>query len=67
MELEKTKSKKGSELKMAEHCGYIVKITELNKHPNAHSLQIATIFGASVIVDLNVKINDIGIYFPTDL
>ena len=51
----------------SEHVGYIVQINQLDKHPNAHSLQIATIFGASVIVDLNVKINDIGIYFPIDL
>ena len=52
---------------MAEHCGYIVKINELNKHSNADRLQIATIFGASVIVGLDVKIGDIGVYFPIDL
>ena len=52
---------------MAEHCGYIVKINELNKHSNADRLQIATIFGASVIVGLDVKIDDIGVYFPIDL
>ena len=52
---------------MSEHCAYIVKIDKLIKHPNAHSLQIATIFGASVIVDLNTKIGDLGIYFPIDL
>ena len=51
----------------SEHVGYIVQINQLDKHPNAHSLQIATIFGASVIVDLSVKIDDIGIYFPIDL
>lgn len=52
---------------MAEHCGYIVKINELNKHSNADRLQIATIFGASVIVGLDVKIGNIGVYFPIDL
>lgn len=52
---------------MAEHCGYIVKINELHKHSNADRLQIATIFGASVIVGLDVKIDDIGVYFPIDL
>lgn len=52
---------------MAEHCGYVVKINELHKHSNADRLQIATIFGASVIVGLDVKIDDIGVYFPIDL
>lgn len=51
----------------SEHCGYIVKINELHKHSNADRLQIATIFGASVIVGLDVKIDDIGVYFPIDL
>ena len=52
---------------MSEHCGYVVKISELNPHSNADRLQIATIFGASVIVGLDVKIGDLGIYFPIDL
>ena len=52
---------------MSEHCGYVVQITELHPHSNADRLQIATIFGASVIVDLNVKVGDLGIYFPIDL
>lgn len=50
-----------------EHCGYVVKITELRKHTNADRLQIATIFGNSVIVSLDTHIGDMGIYFPTDL
>ena len=52
---------------MAEHCGYIVKITELRKHSNADRLQIATIFGNSVIVGLDVQVGNIGVYFPSDL
>ena len=52
---------------MAEHVGYIVKINELNPHSNADRLQIATIFGASVIVGLDVKVGDIGVFFPIDL
>ena len=52
---------------MSEHVGYIVKINELKKHPNADRLQIAVIFGFSTIVSLDVKIGDIGIYFPIDL
>ena len=52
---------------MSEHCGYVVQINELNPHSNADRLQIATIFGASVIVDLSVKIGDLGVFFPIDL
>lgn len=52
---------------MSEHVGYIVKINELHPHSNADKLQIATIFGTSVIVGLDVKIDDIGVYFPTDI
>lgn len=52
---------------MSQHCGYVVKIEELHPHSNADRLQIATIFSQSVIVGLNTKIGDIGIFFPTDL
>ena len=52
---------------MNEHVGYVVQINELHPHSNADRLQIATIFGASVIVDLSVKLGDLGIYFPIDL
>lgn len=52
---------------MAEHCGYVVKINELHPHSNADRLQIAIIFGQSIIVGLNTEIGDIGIFFPTDL
>ena len=52
---------------MSEHCGYVVKIQKLRPHTNADRLQIAEIFGNSVIVGLDVQINDIGVYFPSDL
>ena len=52
---------------MSEHVGYIVKIEHLRPHTNADRLQIATIFGNDVVVDLNVAIGDIGVYFPSDL
>lgn len=52
---------------MSQHVGYIVKIEHLRPHTNADRLQIATIFGNDVIVDLNVAIGDIGVYFPSDL
>lgn len=52
---------------MNEHCGYVVKINQLRPHSNADRLQIAEIFGNPVIVSLDVKIGDIGVYFPSDL
>lgn len=52
---------------MSEHVGYVVQIKELQPHTNADRLQIAIIFGASVIVGLDVKVGDLGVYFPIDL
>ncbi len=52
---------------MSEHCGFVVKISELHPHSNADRLQIAVIFGQSVIVGLDTQIGDFGIFFPTDL
>ena len=51
----------------SEHCGYVVQIKELFPHSNADRLQIVKIFDQSVIVGLDVKVGDIGIFFPTDL
>lgn len=48
-------------------CGYVIKIKDLRKHENADRLQIAKIFGNDVVVGLDVKIGDEGVYFPTDL
>ena len=45
---------------------YVVKINELHKHPNADKLQIAKVFGLSVIVGQDVHEGDIMIYFPSD-
>lgn len=52
---------------MSQHVGYIVKIEHLRPHTNADKLQIATIFGNDVVVNLSVAIGDIGVYFPSDL
>ena len=49
------------------HCGFVVKVTKLRKHSNADRLQVATFFGNDTIVDLSVKVGDIGVYFPVDL
>lgn len=48
------------------YCGYVVKVENLRKHNNADRLQVATFFGNDTIVGLDVKVGDIGIYFPTD-
>lgn len=44
----------------------ISQIEHIEKHPNADRLQIATTMGRKVIVGLNVKVGDIGVYFDTD-
>jgi hypothetical protein len=48
------------------YCGYVTRIKELRKHENADRLQVATLFGNSVIVGLDVNEGDLGVYFPTD-
>lgn len=52
---------------MSTHCGYVVKVSKIRNHSNADRLKVATFFENDVIVDLNVKEGDIGIYFPSDL
>lgn len=52
---------------MSEHCGYVVKVNELRKHPNADRLNIATFFGNDTCVSLDIVMGEIGIYFPIDL
>ena len=48
------------------YCGYVVRVEKLRKHTNADRLQIATFFGNDTIVGLDVKIGDLGVYFPVD-
>lgn len=45
---------------------YITEVKELRKHSNADRLQVATFFGNDTIVGLDVKVGDVGIYFPVD-
>lgn len=49
------------------HCGYIVKVKELRPHRNADKLQIAKFFDCETCVGLDVKLGDMGIYFPSGL
>lgn len=50
-----------------DYCGYIVKVKELVKHPNADRLQFTSFFGNQTCVDMDTKIGDLGIYFPVGL
>ena len=45
---------------------YITNIKNLHKHPNADRLQIGECFGNPVVVSLDYKDNQLGIYFPSD-
>ena len=45
---------------------YITQLKNIKKHSNADRLQVAEIFGTQVIVSLEAKENQLGIYFPTD-
>lgn len=50
---------------MAYH-GYITTLKEVRKHPNGDRLQVAKVFGNSVVIGLNMKEGDKVLYFPTD-
>ena len=52
---------------MSEHCGYVVKVNAIRAHSNADRLQIATFFGNDTCVGVDVKLGDVGVYFPSDL
>ena len=45
---------------------YVTKIKNVRKHPNADRLNLGECFGSQVIVSLETKTGDTGIYFPTD-
>ena len=51
----------------SKHCGYIIEVKELRPHSNADRLKILGVFGTETCVPLDVKVGDIGVYFPTDL
>ncbi len=45
---------------------YITRIKNLHAHPNADRLQIGECFGNAVIVSMEYKDNQLGVYFPSD-
>ena len=49
------------------HNAYVIEVKELRPHNNADKLQILTCFGNDTCVSLDIKIGQIGVYFPCDL
>lgn len=43
----------------------ITTLKDVRPHPNADRLQLATVFGNTICVDLTYKEDQLGIYFPT--
>lgn len=48
------------------YTAYITRIKNIRKHSNADRLLIGECFGNNVIVSLDYKENELGIYFPSD-
>lgn len=48
------------------YCAYVTTLKELRKHSNADRLQVATVFGNDVIVDMSYKPGERVVYFPVD-
>lgn len=48
------------------YCGYIAKLENVRKHPNADRLVLADVLGATVVVSNESKSGDIVVYFPSD-
>jgi len=44
----------------------VCRITNIRKHPNADRLNLASAQGNQVVVGLDIKEGDLGIFFPTD-
>lgn len=48
------------------YVGYVTRLKNVHKHPNADRLQIGECFGNSVIVSLDYVEGQLGVYFPVD-
>lgn len=44
----------------------VTKLTNVRRHPNADRVQLATCHGNQVVVGLDSKEGDLGVYFPSD-
>lgn len=49
------------------NCGYVVRVENLRPHSNADKLQVLTVFDSDTCVSLDVKVGDLGVYFPSGL
>lgn len=49
------------------HMGAIVKIANIRKHENADRLACTTIFGSNVVVGIDTRVGDVGIFFGDDI
>jgi tRNA-binding EMAP/Myf-like protein len=47
------------------YVGRIARLKDVKKHPNADRLQLATVFTYQVVVSLDFKDGDLGVYFPS--
>lgn len=48
------------------YCGYVTKLKNVRKHPNADRLVLADVFDSTVVVSAESKDGDVVIYFPCD-
>lgn len=48
------------------YCGYVTRLKNVRKHPNADRLVLADVFDSTVVVGANSQDGDIVIYFPCD-
>ena len=48
------------------YCGYITRLKNVRKHPNADRLQLGECFGNTVIISLDYQENQLGVYFAVD-
>lgn len=51
---------------MSNYAATIVRISNLTKHPNADKLNLTNIHGNTVIVGLETKVGDLGVFFPLE-
>ena len=48
------------------YTGFITTIKNVRKHPNADRLQLAECFGNTVVLGMDYKEGQVGVYFPVD-
>jgi hypothetical protein len=53
-------------LNMGNYAATTVRISNITKHPNADRLQLTNLFGNTVIVGLDIKVGDLGVFFPVE-